>query len=469
MLQNKFRMIVWMTLCSLFITCNRPGNNDFPSDDRVEIRLSADTLYAASLVSNAIDICITNRSAVQKLVIKKQDSKGITTHESIPAAGLAESYTFTYQPNTGDEDRFYFILQAQNENNKVLASKNLVVETRYGIIVSGLVKISRVTGKTLNDEHIANPNRTDERYNVGGTDLGIIWDMENGSYGLFFGDTYGKSFIPVPGGGPGAAGDWRSNVLAFSSDTDLDDGLRFSGMAVDNSGNAREIAWSAKNTSGNGDYTSIPTAAIHADGVDYLHYMNIRTWTGWVTNYSALYASDNHGETWRHCSEVIFQSNSPFGQVALAKKDGYVYMMGTPTGRDGSACLARIPEKSMLKQADYEYRNAGQGWVKGSETQATVMIDGKVGEASLMYHRKFGRWIYTYFDPEEYALCYRDAADITGPWTKEKILVKSADYPALYGSFMHPAKDADDRLYFTMSQWGPYNVFLMRADLQCIK
>jgi hypothetical protein len=144
-------------------------------------------------------------------------------------------------------------------------------------------------------------------------------------------------------------------------------------------------------------------------------------------------------------------------------------MMGTPTGRDGSACLARIPEKSMRIQADYEYWNAGQGWVKGNETLASVMIDGEVGEASLMYHRKFKRWIYTYLDQEQYAICYRDAADITGPWTKEKILVKSADYPALYGSFMHPAKDAADQLYFTMSQWNPYNVFLMRADLHCIR
>jgi hypothetical protein len=468
MIQNKFDMILWISLCFLWISCNRPGNDDFSPDNTVEVRLSADTLYAAS-VNNTVDLRIINRNEVQKLVINKQDSKGITMYKNIQASDLPEIYAFTYQPNDSDEERFYFIFQAQNANNKVLASKSLPVETRYGIIVSGLTKISRMTGKTLSGESIVNPNRTDERYNVGGTDLGIIWDMENGSYGLIFGDTYGKSFVPVPGGGPGPAGDWRSNILAFSNDTDLDDGLSFSGMAVDNSGYAREIAYSAKNTSGNGDYTSIPTAAIHADGVDYLHYMNIRTWTGWVTNYSALYASGNHGETWRRCSEVIFQSNSPFGQVAFAKKDGYVYMMGTPTGRDGSACLARIPEKLMLKQADYEYWNSGQGWVKGNEALATVIIDGKVGEASLMYHRKFGRWIFTYLDPEEYALCYRDAPDITGPWTKEKILVKSTDYPALYGSFMHPAKDAGDKLYFTMSQWGPYNVFLMRVDLKCIK
>jgi hypothetical protein len=466
MIRNKYYMVLCIFLCALVLSCNGEGNDNPLPDSEVEILLSADTLYTASLVSNTIDVRINHRNAVQKLVIRKRDSKNTTLHKSIPVADLAEMFTFTYQPNEIDEEQFYFIFQAQDGNGKALAVKNLLVETRYGILVSGLTKIARVTGKTLNGEHLPNPNRTDELYNVGGTDLGIIWDMENGSYGLFFGDTFGRNFLPV-GGGPGPAGDWRSNVLAFSNDTDLDDGLSFSGMAVDNSGNAREIAWSAKNTSGNGDYTSIPTAAIHADGVDYLHYMNIRTWDGWITNYSALYASNDHGETWRRCSEIIFQGNSNFGQVAYSKKDGYVYMMGTPTGRDGSACLARIPEKSMLKQADYEYWNEQEGWVKGNESAATILIGGRVGEASLMYHEKFKRWIYAYVDADG-GLIYRDAPEITGPWASEKGLVTSG-YPGAYGQFMHPAKAADDRLYFTMSQWDPYNVFLMRVDLRCVE
>ncbi|MDR0699575.1 MAG: DUF4185 domain-containing protein [Tannerella sp.] len=466
MIQDKLYTILGAFLCCLCISCNGQEGNDVISKEEVEILLSADTLCTASTVSNTVEVRITNRNAVQKLVIRKRDSKETTLHKSIPAADLDEILTFTYQPNEVDEKQFYFIFQAQDGNGKALASKNLFVETQYGVIVSNLTKIARVTGKTLSGENIVNPNHTDELYNVGGTDLGIIWDMENGYYGLFFGDTYGRNFLPV-GGGPGPAGDWRSNVLAFSNDTDLDDGLSFSGMAVDNNGHAREIAYSAKNTSGNGDYTSIPTAAIHADGVDYLHYMNIRTWTGWVTNYSALYASANHGETWRRCSEVIFQGNSNFGQVAYAKKDGYVYMMGTPTGRDGSACLARIPEKSMLKQADYEYWNEQEGWIKGNESAATILIGGRVGEASLMYHEKFKRWIYAYVDADG-GLIYRDAPEITGPWAPEKGLVTNG-YPGAYGQFMHPGKASDSRLYFTMSQWDPYNVFLMRVDLRCVE
>ena len=191
--------------------------------------------------------------------------------------------------------------------------------------------------------------------------------------------------------------------------------------------------------------------------------MNIRTWTGWVTNYSALYASEDHGETWNRCNEVEFTSDSKFGQVAYAKKDGYVYMLGTPTGRDGPGHFARIPEESMRNKNEYEYWNTQSGWVKNDEQAASVMFPGTVGEASLMYHKKFGRWLATYFDGEEYAIMYRDAPDITGPWTKEKTLAAGTEYSQLYGSYMHPAKDSDDYLYFNMSQWVPYNVFLMRA------
>jgi hypothetical protein len=56
-----------------------------------------------------------------------------------------------------------------------------------------------------------------------------------------------------------------------------------------------------------------------------------------------------------------------------------------------------------------------------------------------------------------------------GPWSQEKILVKGSEYPAMYGAFMHPEKADDDRLYFTMSQWAPYNVFLMRANMRKIE
>ncbi|MGH3439849.1 MAG: DUF4185 domain-containing protein, partial [Sciscionella sp.] len=39
------------------------------------------------------------------------------------------------------------------------------------------------------------------------------------------------------------------------------------------------------------------------------------------------------------------------------------------------------------------------------------------------------------------------------------------DYPALYGGYLHPAGAGEAALYFLLSQWGPYNVMLLRAEL----
>ena len=42
--------------------------------------------------------------------------------------------------------------------------------------------------------------------------------------------------------------------------------------------------------------------------------------------------------------------------------------------------------------------------------------------------------------------------------------MRTSDYPKAYGGFIHPWSDGDD-LYFTMSEWDSYNVYLMRAQL----
>src|SRR5690606_33544369 len=138
------------------------------------------------------------------------------------------------------------------------------IEDGKGLISYDLTRVARATGKSLAGETFPNPNRTDERYDVGCTDLGIMWEMGNGDVGVFFGDTDGKTFVPSPNGG-GNGQNWRSNVLAFSNDKNLADGMTFSGMLTQtgNSSVAREVIPSAHITNGTGSFTTIPTAAIH--------------------------------------------------------------------------------------------------------------------------------------------------------------------------------------------------------------
>ncbi|MHA4895589.1 DUF4185 domain-containing protein [Pedobacter sp. PWIIR3] len=330
------------------------------------------------------------------------------------------------------------------------------------IVPFNLQRIARVTGKSLPGEQFPSPNRTDELYNVGGTDLGIAWDMGNGKTGFFFGDTYGKDWVPTKGGGPGNAVDWRSNVLGISGDQNLADGLQFDEMI------SRQIIPSPHQTDGRGSHTSIPTAAIHANGADYVHYMDVRKWGkagSWATNSSSLYKSSDHGKTWHVVPDLKFSASSKFAQVAYAEKDQYVYMVGTNAGRSGPAWLARFKEEDIELQANYEYWNKAKGWCKGDERQADQIIDAFVGEVSLLYYPRLKRWLITYLNENRNALVMRDAETLTGTWSEENLLVSGAEYPALYGAFMLPST-GDDKLYFTMSMWQPYNVFLMRTTLK---
>lgn len=345
------------------------------------------------------------------------------------------------------------------------------------LMLKNVTMISRVTGTPPAGDTIPSPNNTPLLYDVHGTDLGIMWHIDGDKIGMFFGDTFGEGFELIPNGG-GNGGNWRSNVLAFSEDTDLDDGLTISSMAVDDEGKAREICAGAK-TGDNPNYnTSIPTSAIRANGVDYIHYMNIYEWAGgngrWLTNFSSLYASEDDGQTWKRKEEVTFHPDSHFSQVAYAKKDGYVYMIGTQSGRGDAGYLARFLEKDMLDMTKYEYWDGNNNqWVIGNESGATPVVESPVGEASLMYLKKQKRWIITYLldhafdkkDPQrKQTLVYRESKDLK-EWSEVRIITTDKEYPILYCAFLHPLKDNGDKLYFLMSLWKPYNVFLMSADI----
>lgn len=335
-----------------------------------------------------------------------------------------------------------------------------------GIAIKKVECISRVTGTPVENEKLISPNNTTDKYDVGGTDLGVVWEMAPGKYGIFFGDTFGKAFIPDQDDPANFGDNWRCNVLAFSSDKNLEDGLTIDAMVVDAKGEARELIDGGKDKSGNGNWTSIPTAAIHANGADYVHYFNMKNWTGWVTNYSGLYKSLDEGNTWNKCPSVNFTSDSNFGQVGYFEKDGYIYMVGTETGRDSNPRLARFKEKDIENQSRYEYWNKDlKKWIRGDESKATNLFEDTVGELSIAYNTKFKRWIMTYFCKNRYEITMRDASELTGEWSQPKTLASGKDYPQLYGSYIHPAALDGDSLYFLMSLWRPYNVFLMKAEL----
>ena len=143
-----------------------------------------------------------------------------------------------------------------------------------------------VTGPT-------SPARTDERYDVHGTDLGIMFTHGDRTMALF-GDTFGRC------GADGNA--WRSNVMFETGAGDPDEGMTILGaVPTDARGQAAALVQGAHMPNGVGEVTVIPTAAPGTGDAMYMRVMSVRDWNapgGWNTNYSALARSVDGGHTW---------------------------------------------------------------------------------------------------------------------------------------------------------------------------
>ena len=249
-----------------------------------------------------------------------------------------------------------------------------------GAVLLGAQAVASVTGlgqreplaghrHRRDDRHGGRDEHGDSKWDITATDLGIMWDDGAGGVLTAFGDTFGIW------GGPGGGGDdWRSNVLLHSTDTDLTDGMEFDSAVLDAPGHAGEIIPSLK-VPGT-EHTTIPTAGIEVGGVQYLAYMSVRQWGPpgmWDTNFSRIAYSSDGGDTWNSTDGPTWNNpgaetstgTHPFQMVAFAKRDGYVYMFGTPNGRFGAAHVSRVAEASILDKAAYEYWT-GSAWETGA-------------------------------------------------------------------------------------------------------
>ncbi|MGG7100300.1 DUF4185 domain-containing protein [Rhodococcus sp. 24CO] len=323
-------------------------------------------------------------------------------------------------------------------------------------------------GRTSAVEYITgalSPNQTVERFNVLGTDLGIMWDNGAGQVLTVFGDTVGLNSDPTCGG---VVGDWRSNVLFRSADGILSDGMNIDSSPVDRPNRSREIIDSLKVTGV--ETSSIPTTGIAVGGVQYVNYMSVRSWGGsgeWVTNFSQIASSRDNGETWQvepasARPNLPLTGNANFQMGSFVKDGGYVYNFGTPSGRFGEARLSRVKEESIVDVAAYEYWD-GKSWVPNKPDVATPVLDGDVSELSVQYNNYLGKFVAMYSN-EWGALVLRTADQLTGPWSAPDIVIEPGAVPGLYGAYMHPWSQGQD-LYFLATTWSDYNVMLMKTTL----
>ncbi|MFE3000103.1 DUF4185 domain-containing protein [Nocardia sp. NPDC059246] len=325
--------------------------------------------------------------------------------------------------------------------------------------VSDVREVAKLTGAD-------SVNRTDKRWQVQGTDLGIMWQSAPDEIAIAFGDTVGRDFHP-----PGGMGeDWRSNLLAFSKNRDLENGVVFDRMVTDDRCHATELLSSRKLD--NIEITTIPTSGFAIGDRQYLSYMSIRTWNSvpgtWYTNYGGIAYSDDHGEHWTKDPYAKWENIfglSNFQVTAMVPQGDWVYMFGIPNSRLGGVGLARVPKDQVLNPTAYQYWNSGS-WIPETNGSVTVtpIVDAPAGELSVRYDESRNVWQMSYLDTAKAALVVRESDTPQGTWSDSAITVSALQFPELYGGFIHPWSTGND-MYFTMSTWSDYNVYLMHATV----
>jgi len=343
-------------------------------------------------------------------------------------------------------------------------------------------------------------NQTNLGYDVGGTDLGIpFYNATNDTMYLAFGDTFSHNDF---------SGNWRSNVLAKSTDYDLSDGLVIDDFITNPNGVAIPMIDGLHNFGY--ETTKIPTGGIELFGTLYMFYFSIKQWEPNEMNYGGVVKSNDNGETWSRvydlswCTQVsggysaniqaLVNQDSNFtngvGDVDISThyapsfsqiypidgKDGYVYILGEGNYRAEGIKMGRVLYEDFEHFEDYEYfrgfENDQAVWVKGSAGLITIeqslgnyVIDDYCSEQSIMYNEYLGKWMVTYLRNFGEGIVYRTATNIWGPYSDAETMLPYS-YPfanqgnGIYGGFVHEKYTEQNGkiIYFILSQWTPvYN------------
>ncbi|MGI8587389.1 MAG: DUF4185 domain-containing protein [Chloroflexia bacterium] len=330
--------------------------------------------------------------------------------------------------------------------------------------VSDLKQVARLIGAD-------SINKTD-RYAVAGADLGSMINLGDKTY-FIFGDTFGKRDANMTGGG---GTDWRSNVMAVSSDIEPSDGITFDRFIADGSNHANELITSAKVD--NQEITRVPTHGVAVGSNMYLYFMSVNHWGAagvWYANYSGVGKSTDGGEHWQVIPGLQWPGDGNFIQVSpfkIKNTDGSVdiYFWAIPAGRFGPAKLMKVAETQIEQLSSYRYyagsRADGTPIWSPDMNKAAVVVNDTVGELSVIWDSYLDHWIMTYLRGGGNVVI-REGINPWGPWGEPIDLVTQAGFPGLYAPFMNPKFVEDDghTIYFCLSQWGPYAVYWMKATL----
>ncbi|MHC3003419.1 DUF4185 domain-containing protein [Gordonia metallireducens] len=323
------------------------------------------------------------------------------------------------------------------------------------------------------------PERTDARFGITATDVGVPWDNGSGQVLMAFGDTWGRCAGQMV---------WRHNTMLRSdANSNLDKTIRFP-TAIPGSVRSGASVTPAHPTYSqpmfnaigvrNTEVGRIPTGGISINGVQFLSFMSIHKWLGpgkWATNYSAIAVSRNNGQTWTVDNNTIranleltvpgvpqiAQGHSRFQMGAFLRSGDYIYQYGTPNGRHGSAFVARFRPADILNLSRHQYFRGGNAW-SPNPADAAPIVARPVSEMSVAYNNYLRKFVM--LTERAGTVVMRTSPTPVGPWSGERVLISNKQSSGLYTPYIHP-RSSGKNLYFVVSRWDDYNVMLARTDL----
>ena len=340
-------------------------------------------------------------------------------------------------------------------------------------------KVCQLTGDFDRQKNIATRSETGKRFGVVGTDLGSSFEHKGQLYFLF-GDTWGR---------PG-----DSDVLAWSTSTDPAKIVLEFHLADDGK-------WLPLTVPGikRGAF-EVPSAGISVAGVMYIVCTTDHS-PQKVMGRSVFASSHDNGRTFKLLHEL---SRDKFINVAFCLADEWLYIYGSGDYRKSSVCLARVKSGDIGDKSKREFF-AGFGprgaslWLAKESDAVTLFQHNVVGEFSVAYLAPVKRYVMLYNSEQPRGIMMRSAVSPCGPWSEAAVIFDPWRDQG-YGHFMHisakfkkrsdalsDSKREDEwggeygpyimsrfttggdgkcRIYFTMSTWNPYQVVVMRSDLQ---
>ncbi|WP_433023132.1 DUF4185 domain-containing protein [Kribbella sp. CA-294648] len=348
--------------------------------------------------------------------------------------------------------RSTFLKAAAAGAGALLAAPSLATAGGSGVQAVLTNKVADLTGPGLTD-----------RFRMQATDLGIPVRTPDGRMLFMFGDTFEE---PRVGGGW-----WRSPVALWSTTTDLNSGVKWSGAV---GGAAAQQLWDYPHDNPTFS-TVLPSDVITIGGSMYLHAMANKG-LGTVV-WTEIWRSDNSGASWYHTG-AKFPADLDGGLFQLLTwgegNDGYVYVYSTGFQRDKPIILKRVRSNQIANPAAYQpwgYRDGVWAW--GSP--ATPILNGSFGEMCL--RPLGGKWVLTWFNAGDYRIdgmimdtptsnlytAYRQTLIYGGAWGAEN----DNHVAQLYGGYIIPGSTLSD-LHLSVSQWHtdagwPYRVMQFRV------